>query len=334
MRESALLLVLLAGSAAAAAEPLQLEGFEPDGHTRLQLAGDKLQSTVFVPSFRVAFQIAGKVTASTRESYALGTTRSGTRVTANTVLEGVDLALMQQITDRAYADFQARLAARGYTQLEPAAWMAAASASRLDWGKHSTPEAVVTVESNNGVAESAYVLVVPSGQRNWPETTMPANLGALRGLTRELQATPIIPRLVVNYVQMRSSGKGKSGFFSRGSEVSTAPLLHAAAYAGGFSFDIWRARVGQHGGFVDFLPEAVLSVPGDFVSIDESDGDESTRAGNMANAITWALAGVGNFAKAQYLTYRADAPRYAQMAEQVLAMQSEALLSSLAPARR
>lgn len=224
-------------AASAVAEPLALPEFNARGQVRVQLAGDKVHKRVFVPSFRVAFQVAGKVTASTRETYALGSNRSGTRVTANTVLDGVDLARMQQIADAAYADFLERLVAHGYEPLSQEEWSAAPSAAKLDWGRHSTPDAVVTVESTSGATETAYVLVVPSGQRNWPETAMPANLGALRSLTRELQATPLVPRLVVNYVQMNSSGKGRGGLFSRGSEVSTTPLVHAAPYAGGFKFD-------------------------------------------------------------------------------------------------
>lgn len=327
----ALASLLLATARIGAAEPIDVQGFDPAGHVRMQMAGDKKEMTVFIPSYRVAFQIAGKSTASTRGGYALGMNRSGTRVTTNTVLEGVDFALMQSITDRAHADLVARLQAAGFTVLADEQWQAAPAAAKLDWADASRPGQAVTREGKTGPIDTAYVLVVPTGMRNWPETVMPANLGASRSLRRELDATMVVPRLVVNYVALTSSGRGKSGLFSRGSEVSARPLVHGGAYAAGFGFDNWRVRLGQHGGFMDFKPDTVIEAPGTFATVDETEGD--TRGANAVNAATWALAGVGTFSEVSYLRYQADPAAYTDLALQVLARQNAVLVHELSKAR-
>ena len=312
---------------------IDIGAFDAAGKARTMLAGEKKSKTVYIPSYRVAFQVAGKVTASTRESYALGTSRSGTSVTSNTALDGIDFVRMQAIADRAHADLVARLQAAGFSVLDDAKWRAAPSAAKLDWAKASTAQAPVTVEGTFGTVKSAFVLVTPTGMQNWPETVMPANLGTSRALRKELDAVMLVPRLVVNYAQMASSGKGKSGFFSKGTNVSVTPLVHGGAYAGGFGFDNWKARVGQHGGFIEFKPEAVLDAPGAFATVEDSDGDRATRAGNVANAITWALAGVGTFREVQYLYYQADTDAYARLGEQALAKQNAVLVHELSNAK-
>ncbi len=102
------LLALLLSTAIAAptlaAAPVELPGFDPSGKARTVMAGEKKSQNIYIPSYRVAFQVAGKVTASTRESYALGSNRSGTSVTQNTALDGIDFARMQAIADQAHAD--------------------------------------------------------------------------------------------------------------------------------------------------------------------------------------------------------------------------------------
>jgi len=331
------LLALLLSTAIAAptlaAAPVELPGFDPSGKARTVMAGEKKSQNIYIPSYRVAFQVAGKVTASTRESYALGSNRSGTSVTQNTALDGIDFARMQAIADQAHADLVARLQAAGFNVLDDAQWRAAPSAAKLDWAKASTAASPMTVEGKSGTTETAYVLVTPTGMQNWPETVMPANLGASRALRKELDAVMLVPRLVVNYATMESSGKGKSGFFSRGSSTSVTPLVHGGAYAGGFGFDNWKARVGQHGGFIEFKPEAVLDAPGEFASVEKSEGDRASRAGNLANAITWALAGVGTFRDVHYLYYDADPDAYARLAGEALAKQNAVLVHELSKAK-
>jgi hypothetical protein len=321
------------GVQSALSEPVSITGFNPSGAARTVMAGDKKSQTVFIPSFRVAFQVSGKVTASTRESYAFGTTRSGTRVTSNTVLSGIDQATMQAITDQAYADLKARLEAAGFTVLTDAQWGAAPSAGKLEWGKTSQPGAPVVVQGNLGATQASYVLFTPTGMRNWPETVMPANLGVARSLRRELGATMLVPRLVVNYAQMSSSGVGKGGLLSSGSSVSVQPLIHGGFYAGGFGFDNWKVRVGQHGGFIEFKPEAVLDAPGMFATVSESSGDAATRAGNTANAISWALAGTGTFSEVNYLDYQAIPSMYAKLSLVALAKQNAVTVNELSRAK-
>jgi hypothetical protein len=314
-----------------AAEPVDVGDFDPSGRVRMQMAGDKKQSTVFIPSYRVAFQIAGKATASTRGGFSLGGSRSATRATTDTALDGVDFALMQSIADRAHQDLVARLQAAGFTVLTDEQWRAAPSAAKLEWGEASSAEKSVTREGKTGSIDTAFVIVVPPGMQNWPESVMPANLGASRSLRRELEATMVVPRLVVNYVALSSSGRGKSGVFSRGSEVTARPLIHGGAYAAGFGFDNWRVRLGQHGGFMEFKPDGVIEAPGDFATVDESEVDVS--GANTANAISWALAGVGTFSEANFLRYKANPEAYASLALQALARQNAVLVHELGNAR-
>lgn len=329
----ALLLASLPLCAQDAGALIDIGDFNPAGQARTVMAGEKKSQNVYIPSYRIAFQVAGKVSASTRGGYALGVNRSGTSVTSNTALDGIDFARMQTIADRAHADLVARLQAAGFNVLDDAQWRASPSASKLDWARASSAESPMTVEGKSGNTETAYVLVTPTGMQNWPETVMPANLGASRSLRRELDAVMLVPRLVVNYAQMESSGSGRSGLFSRGSEVSVRPLIHGGGYAGGFGFDNWKARVGQHGGFIEFKLDAVLDAPGDFATVETSEGDRGSRAGNVANAITWALAGVGTFRDVQYLYYDADPDAYARLAEIALAKQNAVLVHELSKAR-
>src|SRR5690606_14426523 len=132
---------------------------------------------------------------------------------------------------------------------------------------------------------------------------------------------------------MESSGSGKSGLFSRGSTVSVTPLVHGGPYAGGFGFDNWKARVGQHGGFIEFKPETILDAPGTFATLAARDTDSVTRADNMANAISWALAGIGTFREVQYLYYNADPDTYARLATMALAKQNAVIVHELSRAR-
>ena len=59
----------------------------------------------------------------------------------------------------------------------------------------------------------------------------------------------------------------------------------------------------------------------------------ASRAGNLANAITWALAGVGTFRDVHYLYYDADPDAYARLAGEALAKQNAVLVHELSKAK-
>lgn len=128
---------------------------------KLNLSGKR----VFVNEFRVLFDIGGEVTANTRGGYLFGTDYGATRATVTYKVPQVDVAAFQAITDRAFEDFKARMAAAGvaleygapeggsvYDATEPA----------------STVAAPVYIDKSGGYTKRRLLVMAPTGMKLVP----------------------------------------------------------------------------------------------------------------------------------------------------------------------
>ncbi len=315
-------------------EPIDLRGIDFSGRTEAMAGGARIHNRVFVPSFRVAFAIKGTVKASQRETYFLGRTTAGQVVTTDNALVNVDFNLMQDIADRAYNDFLDRIEAAGMQLISPAEWTRAPSASQLEWGKRSEAQAPYTVEVGGGYSEVTYLIVTPTGIRNWPETSMPSNLSAIRGLARELNATMLVPRYVLNYAVQESSGGGGTLFARREVSTSVKPMLHGGASGGGFSFDPAGVRLGEHGGAIRFKADRPFAVESRFGELREIKGNDPYAAANALSTAIWTTTNLGaTFRQKNFYAMEADPAAYARAALRVLAMHNAATVEALQTAR-
>ena len=316
----------MAGAAAAQplpaslAAPIVLPSQPPAKFTRNILAGDKVRTRVFVPSYRVSFMLSAGAQARTTDPTA----------SADTVLSGAEPALIQAITDRAYADFLERLAAAGFTVVTPEEWRAAAGADQLKAGAGD----IEIQKMGNLGARQAYALVHPTGLGSWPESAMPVNLGPVRTMTRVLDATMLAPRFTVNYAHVKASGGGPMAIVSRGAQASFQPGIHGGPVIGGFSMEPWRVRVGQHGGFLEYKVDGSLEAPGAFGSVSSGRGPAVSTAAGARAVDTWSgRLGYVSHASATG-RFEVDPEAYARLALQALALQNQVAVNELAKARR
>jgi len=300
--------------------PIPLPSSPPAKFTRNVFAGDKIRPRLFVPSYRVSYLVSAHATAFTTD----------TRASASTVLSGAEPALIQAITDRAYADFVERLTAAGFTVITPEEWRATSGAAQLQ-----TKSAAIDVQkmSNLG-ATQAYALVHPTGLDAWPETAMPVNLGPVRTMTRELDATMVAPRFTVNYAYVQAKGAGSMAILARGAQASFKPMIHGGPVIGGFSMEPWRVRVGQHGGFMEYKVDGSLEAPGDFGVVSGGRGGPRSTAAGAVAVDTWE--GRLGYVSQQVATgrFEVDPESYARLALQALALQNQVAVDELRKARR
>jgi len=103
---------------------------------------------VGVAGFRVVFITDNSIKAQVRASYFGGTDRSGANARMDVALTGVDNATMQAITDKAYANFLAQLAAAGREVVPQAelqeflSQVEAAPLSQVHWPRPHSPHSV------------------------------------------------------------------------------------------------------------------------------------------------------------------------------------------------
>lgn len=323
---AAVVLAFTAGEAqaferpAALDAPIDLPSAAPQKFTRNVLAGDKVRTSVFVPSYRVSFMVRARASASTTD----------TRATAETVLSGAEPELIQAITDRAYADFVERLKAAGFTVVTPDDWRATPGADQL---KAGAGQIEIQTMSNLGARQS-YALVHPTGLGSWPESAMPVNLGAVRAMTRDLDATMVAPRFTVNYAYVQASGGGPMAILARGAQASYKPMIHGGPVIGGFSMEPWRVRVGQHGGFFEYKVDGSLEAPGEFGLVQGDRGPARSTAAGGQSVDTWEsrLGYVGHASAVG--RFEVDPEAYTRLALQALALQNQVAVDELRKARR
>lgn len=228
---------LLAPSASISALP----ELDPDQHFRGKMGGTFGKNVVevmpngkrvAVAGFRVAFITENTATATVRGSYMPGRDTSGASSSLHVVLNGVDHATMQAITDKAYADFlaQMRYAGRDVVPHEELKEFFAGIDTSAAPGRPYT-------KSDGG---QTAVVFAPTGMPLWfGHSDVPwgdksafdqKNLRTMAEHSARLKAIAIAPLIVVNFARMSSSGN-QSGFTSRAAETGAALAMHVAAFS-------------------------------------------------------------------------------------------------------
>lgn len=127
----------------------------------LNLKGRK----VYLSEFRLLFEIGGKVSASTRGGYFLGSDYGSTRASVNYTVPNIDVAAYQLIADKAFEDFKARMAASGVDmQYAPPEGGAVYDATE----NASQPGLPVFSESNLGHVQRRFLVMAPTGMKLVP----------------------------------------------------------------------------------------------------------------------------------------------------------------------
>lgn len=301
---------------AALSAPIALPGPVPRGFSRTVLAGERVRQKVFVPSYRVAFTVATGARAATRGT-SFGDTQ---RASAAAGLVGVDEAMLQAITERALADLKERLTQAGFEVVPVETWKAVPGAADLQVG----PATIAYKASQQAGSAQTYAIVNPASLGAWPETAMPVNLGPVRRMTGALEATMLSPRFNVNFAYVQAE-RGRMSLLPSAPRASLTPGIHAAPVIAGFGLATWGARVGQHGGFMEYKVDGSLPAPGTF----DRAGSSGTQRVDTSGARMWGPTQVSLEER-----YEVDPEAYARLALQVLALQNQIAVDELARARR
>lgn len=172
---------------------------------------------IAVAAFRVAFITDNKITAQVRGAYLPGMDMSGARSSFFVELKGVNARTMQAVTDRAYADLLAQLAASGrevvpLSQLQESFGQLKASANGY-------------VKEANGQTASFYAptgmpLIFTHFEGSWGDGGLfdLTNYRKLQEISSRHNAVVIAPMMFVNFAKMSSSGN-QSGFVARTAET-------------------------------------------------------------------------------------------------------------------
>jgi hypothetical protein len=244
--------------------PLDVPGLK----SNLVLRGKRF----YIAEYRVLFEVGGKVTANTRAAYFGGIDRGGTRVTVHYALPEPNLALMQAITDRAYADLLAQLAAAGLVPEPAEAFVREHGAVYEATVEATRPGAEVHEEVDLGYGNRKYLVFTPAGTRMLSRGF--AGIGAgnigkrIEFSKSNLEALSV--GMVVNLAAQESSGSG-SALFRRGSSASASAAMELAMPP--------RQAGVVHG---HALGQAVslagpVPVPGQFAFLRETGGYDSSK---------------------------------------------------------
>lgn len=185
---------------------------------------------IAVAAFRVGFVIDNSVTAQVRAAYLPGRDKSGARSSLFVALRGVDNATLQAITDKAYTDLLAQLAASGrevvplerMKELYPGVKAAETSADKPYTKTHNGQTVAF-------FAPTGMPLVFNHFETGWTDGGMLdfTNYRKLQEISGKLDAVVIAPVVFVNFARMSSSGN-QSGLFARSAETG-AELSMAVA---------------------------------------------------------------------------------------------------------
>ncbi|PPE75258.1 hypothetical protein C3942_06195 [Solimonas fluminis] len=225
-------------TAAASATVSAPSALDPDAYFKGQTGGTfgKSVTSVLLPKtkrvavagFRVVFINYNTVSAQVRASYLPGRDTSGAKASMNVTLEGVDSATMQAITDKAYADFLAQLAAAG-REVVPASELASFHAEVEPSAQPYEKE--VAGAKGIAFAPSGTPLFFTYADFGWTDKT-PFNQKSYRllaPLSEKLQAIVVAPLIVVDFANMTSSGN-RSGLMARDAEVGASLAMSVKSF--------------------------------------------------------------------------------------------------------
>ena len=210
---------------------------------------------IAVASFRVAFITDNSVSAQVRGSYLPGRDTSGASSSLYVALKGVDPKTFQAITDKAYADLLAQLAASGREVVpldQMGEFFASVNATPSDSAK---PYAKAhNGQTANFFAPTGMPLVFTHFDGGWGDRGAfdLNNYRRLEEYSFKWKAAVIAPLLVVNFAKMSTSGN-QSGLLSRqaetGAELSMSVAALQSFYSRADEFRNGMAMGGDGGSF-------------------------------------------------------------------------------------
>ncbi|MCJ0765601.1 hypothetical protein [Variovorax terrae] len=280
----------------------------------------------YVSEYRVMVETGGSITASTRAAYLGGTDYGATRMTVNYQAPQLDLAALQAVVDRSYADFVQRLEAAG-AKPEPAeAIIKEAGGAVYEANlEASQPGAPVTDEADLGYGKRRYLVFAPTGMKLNPRGF--AGLGAgnigqrITYSKTHLEAISVV--LAINLAAQESSGSGSS-LFRRGSSASASAAMEAAG--------VPRMLLLQsHAQTQTLNVQGALPVPGQFATMRETGGYDTRQdaAVQGLQALGRIMGQAGNQSKRVDMTLDVDTAAMSRMALQGLVSMNQGIAGAL-----
>jgi hypothetical protein len=281
----------------------------------------------YIAEYRVLFEVGGKVSANTRAAYFGGRDYGATRVTVNYDWPKPDLALMQAITDKAYADFLARLETAGLKP-EPADAFVQANGAVYEAGPEGTkPGAEVIEEVELGYGKRKYLVFAPTGTRTVARSFIglgAGNIGKRIDFSKS-NMEGVSVGMVVNLAAQESSGGGSS-MFKRGSSANASAAMEVGAAPKQFGV------LQTHATTQAVQLTAPLAVPGQFANFREVGGydtqkDALVKGIQLLGALTMGVA--GNSSKKVDMAVDVDGAALARHALQGMASTNQAMVGAI-----
>ena len=243
----------------------------------------------YIAEYRVLFEIGGTVSANTRAAYFGGTDYGATNVRVNYLVPTPDVKLLQAITDKAYADFLARLEAAGLKP-EPAEAFVKENGAIYEATVEATkPGAEVYEDVELGYGKRKYLVMAPTGTRMVSRGFAgigAGNIGKRIDFSKgNMEGVSV--GMVVNLAAQESSGGGSS-MFKRGSSANASAAMEVAMAPK--QFGVLQTHALTH---VVSL-SGPLAVPGQFANLRQTGGydtqkDTAVKALQIVGALTMGL---------------------------------------------
>lgn len=243
----------------------------------------------YIAEYRVLFEIGGTVSANTRGAYFGGTDYGATNVRVNYLVPTPDVKLLQAVTDKAYADFLARLEAAGLKPEPAEAFVKENGAVYEATVEASKPGAEVYEDVELGYGKRKYLVMAPTGTKMVARGFAgigAGNIGKRIDFSKgNLEGVSV--GMVVNLAAQESSGGGSS-MFKRGSSANASAAMEVAMAPK--QLGVLQTHALTHvvslGG--------PLAVPGQFANLRETGGydtqkDTAVKALQIVGALTMGL---------------------------------------------
>ena len=158
---------------AALARPIGQPVHAPRTSGTLDLRGKK----IYIAEYLLLFDLSGELNASGRDARLLGITVADSTAATLIYRSAPDIAALQALTDRAWADLQARLQEAGLELADAAQITRQHGAVYPATEPASTPGAPVVMNLNAGDTHRRYLALAPSGMRLTARTVAGIGLG-------------------------------------------------------------------------------------------------------------------------------------------------------------
>lgn len=287
-------------------------------------------SQVAVAAFNVGFIFESTDRAGTSGGL---TGAFGGTTKAKSELVGVTPAMMQQITDAAYADFVARLAAAGLTVADPASVFGNPGFAKVK-GVSSPAEISIALEKGSKGKATYYKpsalpiqVMLPGDFVGTGMSSMGMNLtaGQNQGHIGMFAKSTGMPVVDVTYL-IDFSDQKRPGAFSFGGLKVNANLSVVPTYSR-------TTVIGANGKVNVVTVNQPVSVEGDFIEMQDatSGGDKALQsAANVAGAVAgvFGLGGL-NFGKTRKFAFNAKPGNYEEGAKKAASLANEQMVGAL-----